>query len=314
VQNGLALVPVALLLNPDLLATTKVIWMALRLHPQAGRAELERLTGLTRHTVQRGMGAALAVGRPPGGPRVEVPGALLAEREVGAPAKVLYGLLQAFPQSRGQAGAFTFAALAKWTGLGGNCLRRAVAELLSAGWVQTAQASRVKPIRYTLGSPAFRRSQAEADQARRRLKRAKYAGEAIMQEYLSLLIDSDQFTDNARPGFLVSPLTGERLELDRFYPQGVAFEYNGLQHYRATGRFSQAEADAQNLRDLIKAGLCLYRGIQLVIVHAADLSLQGMLARIGRSMPLRDLAGHEPLIDLLEEASIAYRAAAAAGR
>lgn len=132
-----------------------------------------------------------------------------------------------------------------------------------------------------------------------------------MQEYLSLLIDSDQFTENARPGSLVNPLSRERLELDRFYPPGVAFEYNGAQHYRATERFTQAEAEAQRLRDLIKAGLCLYQGVRLVIIHAQDLTLQRMLARLsGGPLPLRDLAGQEPLIDLLEEASLRYRASA----
>jgi len=135
-----------------------------------------------------------------------------------------------------------------------------------------------------------------------------------MQEYLSLLIDSDQFTENARPGFLVNPQTGERLELDRFYPEGVAFEFNGTQHYRETGRFSQAEADAQHLRDLIKAGICLYRGIHLVIIRTEGLALQGMIRRIDQSLPLRNLAGHEPLIDLLEDASLTYRASAEAAR
>lgn len=55
-----------------------------------------------------------------------------------------------------------------------------------------------------------------------------------MREYLSLMIDSGEFEDNAAPGFLVNPLTDERLQFDRFYPPGVAFEFNGPQHYGAT--------------------------------------------------------------------------------
>ncbi|HEY3365256.1 MAG TPA: hypothetical protein VGK74_09405 [Symbiobacteriaceae bacterium] len=185
---------------------------------------------------------------------------------------------------------------------------------MGAGWVQVTQASRLSPIHFTLGSPELTRGQVEAEVAGRRLKRAKFGGEAFMQEYLSLLIDSDQFTDTARPGFLVSPQTGERLELDRFYPPNVAFEFNGAQHYRRTARHSQEEADAQHLRDLIKAGICLYRGIHLVIIRTDDLSLQGMTSKIGQSMPLRNLAGHEPLIVLLEDASLTYRASAEAAR
>ncbi|HYF94990.1 MAG TPA: hypothetical protein VD969_22470 [Symbiobacteriaceae bacterium] len=133
-----------------------------------------------------------------------------------------------------------------------------------------------------------------------------------MQEYLSLLIDSDEYTDNARPGFLVNPLTGERLELDRYYPPSVAFEYNGDQHLRMVAGFSRE--NPQHLRDLIKAGICLHEGVHLVIIDGADLTLQGITRKIGRSMPLRNLAGHEPLMDVLELASIKYKAASAAGR
>jgi hypothetical protein len=111
--------------------------------------------------------------------------------------------------------------------------------------------------------------------------------------------------------FLVNPQTGERLEFDRFYPPNWAFEFHGAQHDGPTERSSQAEVEAQQLRDLIKAGICVYRGIHLVVIRAADLSLDGMIKRVGGSMPLRDLTGQEALIDLLEDASIAYRAASA---
>lgn len=286
--------------------------MARRLHPNAGPGELELRTGLSRHTVLSGTAQVMACKRPLHGPRVQVPGALLAERAVGAQAKVVYGLLQASPHFREQCGHFTYASLSSLTHLGRNTLKRAIRELVGAGWAQVTQDGRLSPIRFTLGSPERRSSQVEAQAAGRRLRRAKFAGEAIMQEYLSLLVDSDQFTDNARPGFLISPLTGERLELDRYYPPDVAFEFHGAQHDRATARFSQEEADAQHLRDLIKAGICLYRGIHLVIIRAEDLSLPGMTKKIGKSMQLRNLAGHEPLVDLLEEASLMYRAAAGA--
>jgi len=303
-----------MLLDPAQTASAKVVWMALQLHPAARSAELEVHTGLSRHTVLSGMGQVTAGHHPTGGFRVRVPGALLAERTVGAPAKVLYGLLQATPNFRGQVGQFTYAGLHSLTQLGRNTLKRAIAELVGAGWVQVTQAGRLSPIHFTLGSPERKRSQAEAAEAVRRLKRAKFGGEALMQEYLSLLIDSDQFTDNARPGFLVNPLTRERLELDRFYLPNVAFEFNGTQHYHATGRFSQEEADAQHLRDLIKAGICLHRGIHLVIVQAEDLSLQGMTKKIGPLMPLRNLVGHEPLINLLENAGLTYYASVDAAR
>lgn len=304
-------VPIALLRDPDLTAAMKVLWMARRLDPSAGPADLERLTGLSRHTVLTGLGLAR---RPYGGPRVKVPVALLAERTVGALAKLVYGLLQTIPTFRGQGGVFTNTTLGALTGFSRSSVRRAVGELVNAGWLQVTQESRVRPIRFTLGSPAEMQRQSEIELVQRRLRRDGYKGEALMQEYLSLLIESDQFTDNARPGFLVNPLTKARLELDRFYPPGLAFEYNGNQHYRATGRFSQADVEAQRLRDLIKAGLCLYQGIQLVIIDAEDLSLEGVRNKIPACIPLRSLAGKEHLIDHLETASLSYRLAEKAGR
>ena len=147
-------VPVSLLLDPGQTASMKVVGMALRLHPTASPAELEAQTGLSRHTVLRGLAQ-----RPSRGPRVQVPTALLAERAVGAQAKVLYGLLQATPTFRGQSGEFTYASLCSLTKLGRNTLKRAITQLVGAGWVQITQASRLSPIHFTLGSPERRRSQ-----------------------------------------------------------------------------------------------------------------------------------------------------------
>lgn len=302
-------VPVALLLDPAQTAAAKVLWMVRRLHPAASPAELEAHAGLSRHTVRDGLAAQASSrpGRPPGGPRVQVPGALLADRTLGARAKVLYGLLQATPGFQGHWGRFTYAALCAQTGLSRNALKAAAADLTGAGWLKLSQKNRLSPIRFSLGSPAWRRSLAEATAARRRLDRLKYTGEAIMQGFLSLLVESEEYFDNARPGFLTSPLSSERLELDRFYPQqNVGFEYHGAQHFGQTDKFSQAEAEAQHLRDVIKAGLCVYAGVHLVIITAADLSLQGMIRKVRGVLPLRDLAGHELLIDVLEDASLTY--------
>lgn len=69
-----------------------------------------------------------------------------------------------------------------------------------------------------------------------------------MKEFLSLVVDSDRYEDNATPGFLVNPFTRERLELDRFYPPSVAFEFNGPQHYGATELFSEEQATMQRGR------------------------------------------------------------------
>lgn len=129
-----------------------------------------------------------------------------------------------------------------------------------------------------------------------------------MKEYLSLLIDSDHFEDNARPGFLINPLTGKPVELDRYYPRVVGYEFNGRQHYETTELFpSEPGLRMQQARDLIKEALCARNGINLVVIHRADLTLEAMRRRVGALLPLRDLRGHEALIAYLERVSAGNR-------
>lgn len=301
-------VPIALLQDPDLTASVKVIWMARRLNPESTAAQVEALTGISRKTVLVGLGQLASKRRYPATPYVLLPEALLSQRHLNARAKLLYGLLQTLSSFRSERGEFTYTELCDQTGLSRNTLKQALAELVAARWIRASPADRRGALRFSLGHPHTEQSLAEAATADRRLKRAKFRGEAIMKEYLSLLIDSDQFTDNARPGFLINPLTDQPLELDRFYPPKVAFEYHGSQHDEPDGKFSPEEVKAQQIRDYIKAGICLYRGITLLIIRAEDLSLERMDERIGRLLPRRDLTGHEPLIDLLERSSIVYQA------
>lgn len=311
-DNRTLQVPVPFLMSRSETAPAKLVWLALRLNPAAGPADLEAMTGLSRHTVLSVAGRD----RPRGlgtGPRVKLPAALLADRSVGARAKLLYGLLQAPPHFRGQTGECTYTALCAQTQLCRNTLKAGIAELAGAGWIETSQAHQKALIKFTLTTPERRRVRSVVARAGHRLDRARFTGEALMQEYLTLLIDADNFTDNYRPGFLTNPLTGERLELDRFYPPHTAFEFHGAQHDGQTGRYTKAEVEKQRVRDLIKAGLCLYEGIHLIIGRAGDLSLQGMRNKIGGRLPLRDLAGQERLIEILEEASLVYLANANTG-
>lgn len=310
-DNRFIQVPASLLLDPNLTTQNKVIWMVRHLLPEADPARVQALTGFCRQTVLNGLAWVAGFPAPRGWPKVRMPVALLTEPGVGARAKEIYGFLQTVPTFRGNRGQFTYAGLSAMTRLGPNTLKRAMADLTGSGWVRTTQKSRLGPIHFKLGTPEQRRREAEAAVAERRLRRALYGGEAIMQEYLSLLVDSKDFADNIRPGFLVNPLTQERLELDRYYrSHQVAFEFHGDQHDRASDQFSQRDVDDQRLRDLIKAGLCVYEGIRLVIVRAENLSLQGMIRKIGQGMPLRDLTGQERLIDHLEDASLKYVASA----
>lgn len=45
-----------------------------------------------------------------------------------------------------------------------------------------------------------------------------------------------QTPTNASPGYLINPYTGERMQFDRYYPPGVAIEFQGAQHDGPTKR------------------------------------------------------------------------------
>lgn len=312
--------PASLLLDPELTASAKLVWMICRLHGPLGPAQLQAHSGLSRPTILTGLARLAATGwrvapsaDPEQGPRGAIPADLLADRRVGAQGRVLYGILQVIPAFRNQTGQFSYAELSTLTHANPKTLKRAVRDLADTGWLKVAQANQNAPVRFSIRNPVTARREGEVERARLRLDEAPYLGEALMREYLSLLIDSDDFEDDAAPGFLVNPLTDERMELDRFYPPAVAFEFNGPQHYGATGRFSAEDAARQRGRDYMKLGICVEKGITLLIIHPEDLTLESMRQRIGPLLPMRDLAGQEPLMEFLKSISRRYRAAARRG-
>lgn len=76
-----------------------------------------------------------------------------------------------------------------------------------------------------------------------------------------------------RPSFLLNPLTGRSLELDGYNKniitpigKGLAFEYNGEQHYNFPNAFHETyeQYEAQLMRDKLKRKLCKQYGITLI--------------------------------------------------
>lgn len=314
-------IPAALLLDPDLTAHTRLIWAALRLHAPAAPARpplLEKSTGLARETVLKGLAHLTATGwceaGPAGhtailrsiGPGATLPGALLANRQIGVQGRVLYGILQCSPEYRhnDQKGEFTYPGLTGLTHTSRNTVKQAIRELVAASWLEIDDWDPLVPIPFRIHDPVEARARGEAEAARLRIAEARYPGEQRMKEWLSLLVESDEYLENARPELLINPYTNELLEFDRYYYSArVAFEFNGAQHDRPTGRFTAMDVARQKARDLMKAGICTSRGMTLVVVHAEDLTLERMRQKVGTLLPLRCLERHEPLIAFLAETS-----------
>jgi hypothetical protein len=313
IREAAVRVPIPLLRDPDLTPSAKVIWIMLRMAPLQGLSQIEAATGFSRPTIRQGLARLSITGWDPATSEhhtahlltVTLPVDLLKDPQVPAQAKLLYGLLALIGDGR-----FSYAQLSGLAGVSLTTVKMAVRDLLHAGWLRVAQTNKRAPIHFMRCNPWQEQAEAEAAQAARRLNKAPFRGEALMREYLNLLIDSRAFEDDAAPGFLVNPASGERLQLDRFYPPDVGFEFNGPQHYGETDLFTREEATQQRTRDLIKRGLCAERGLHLVVIHAEDLTLRAMQERVGRRLPLRSLEAHTHLAEFLEKESRSYRKAA----
>jgi hypothetical protein len=91
----------------------------------------------------------------------------------------------------------------------------------------------------------------------------------IFEEYFGLEFPK------CRPDFLRNPKTGRCLELDGFNDSivtdvgiGLAFEYNGAQHYWFVPKFHRTQQDLEDQieRDTVKRNICTKRGILLFII------------------------------------------------
>lgn len=330
-------VPLSLLVSKDLTPAAKFLWIRLRYdgihrsHRSHRPRQLAKRTCLGRSTVYEALRRGEAHGwfmrwwdpktRKPRWkavwPRhgyeraVRIPVELIRAAHQLRPVAILcYGILQAVKEFNvaSRVGTFKWAELKEISGFDLRTIRRAVRALADNRWIATAQKHRLQRVWFRL----MIADEAYLDEIRARLERAEFAGEALMRSYLSLIVESDESEDWSRPEFLVNPASGERMELDRYYPvHRVAFEFNGRQHYKAAGPFVKWEVEAQRKRDQLKRLICKAKNIELVVVHAEDLSVFGMLKKVGDLLPRRALRGLKRTIAYLNHCGLRYRQAAA---
>lgn len=113
-------------------------------------------------------------------------------------AKVIYlSILGRCPSQTGELVA-TRGELARELGVDRHTLIRHIRELVESGWMRTGPAGRYS-MRYSLCNPVLAERMAELERVRKRLGRALYAGEALMREWLNLLVALSEYDDNARP-------------------------------------------------------------------------------------------------------------------
>ena len=295
--------------------STRLVWLLLGCQPSGDPpSRLRKYSGLAPETIAAARARLMDAPLAPCSVRpqrscAEIPVALLANGALSAGARLLYGQFQGVPHFENRGGSFTYAALSRLTGSSDEALRRASTELVAAGWLTIAQANRKSPLHFTLRNPVSAQLRARISSIRRTVRKgAQPRGEALLREFLTLLIDVDTYKDNVSPDFLLNPYTGELMELDRYYPTAnLAVEFNGDQHYQETGLATWEETVKQVGRDAMKAFICRAQGIELAIILPEDLTLKAIDQKIPGRLRRRDLEGMEPLVAALEELASEYR-------
>lgn len=169
-----------------------------------------------------------------------------------------------------------------------EAFRRAAMRLVDTGWAYThIGPGRSRGMVVVPWMPDPVEEEVVAHLARMRNDIFPY-GEWLMKCWLDLCIKDDDFQDNARPEWLMTP-SGKRLELDRWYRgANIAFEFQGRQHFKTGEHFvtTGAQLSERMQHDALKARLCTIHGIELIELTAQDLDYHVLREKLAARLPL----------------------------
>lgn len=184
--------------------------------------------------------------------------------------------------------------------------RRSIHRLADCGWVAIREADRHLTVHPSM---PVELEQHIADQLIRLRDEVPFVGEWLLKCKLDAVVRDQDYGDNLRPRWLVSPEGGGRLELDRLYRKAkVAFEFQGRQHYQPSSEFHKGDDDFQRQieRDQLKDALCNTEGIRLITVQAKDLPFPQLLEKVAGVLPLRPINEDRPIYRALEKLTRSY--------
>lgn len=177
-------------------------------------------------------------------------------------------------------------------------VRQSVGRLVEQGWVyRWKQPGKRGPLIIPWMPPHIEMD-VVADMALVRTEVGNY-GEWLMKAVLDLGVHDRDYHDNARPQWLTSPLTGSRLELDRWYRRAtVAFEFQGPQHSQIGDRYVRTAEQLQQrmVIDQVKRDRCQEYGVRLIEVAGHELSFEHILGAAEGRLSLVPLRDHSPLV------------------
>ena len=172
-------------------------------------------------------------------------------------------------------------------GLPYSTVLRAVKELNSFGWVYYFRRAGEKSKIWVpwMPLPLERHLAVEAEKL---VDMAPYRGEKLLKIVLDIIVDDDDFVDNARPDWTALGPGDISVEFDRFYREHlVAIEFHGRQHYQEVV-FATGKSDLQKQLQLDgrKALACLRQGVTLVEIADIELSYEKIAMKLEGLLPL----------------------------
>lgn len=99
--------------------------------------------------------------------------------------------------------------------------------------------------------------------------------EELTREYCKVILPREKVLYNIRPDWLLNEITKKNLELDIYFENlKIGIEVNGYFHHNDEGT---------KIRDSIKKGLCVRRGIKLFVINRKQ-DLLGLRKVLGREL------------------------------
>lgn len=186
-----------------------------------------------------------------------------------------------------------------------HSVRMACRKLAAAGWMRLEESQRehrpvpLLPLRVQAKlAQGFERDYAMAENK----------GEFLMKRLVDLYVRCGLFMDNARAEFLVNPSTGHQLEYDRYcHGLGVAFEFNGPQHYGAAQGYTDRQTNKDiETRDLLKESLSRRAGVELITITSEGLRPNAFKALLPAHLPRNHVDEDGPYFKAVARLCTAY--------
>jgi hypothetical protein len=238
---------------------------------------------------------------------INVPLELLTSKALRPRDIVMYGLLKQMNLRRKVGGKVTYRFLSEFAQVCVKTARLAVKTLSKADWLNTRQRNQMASIEIAIDSPSAKYCREQIALTDMRLKRPSGHGEAIALSLVTLAAEPAEYQANTKFSFLPSPDTGEMMEVDIWLPQyNLAVEYQGEQHFHTTPFASAEDVIKQQRRDAAKAAMLKDRGIKVVELTAADLSVTAVIKKLQGLVPLRNLRFYKRLVVYLNNVGRCY--------